>query len=92
MAFMVSFVRPLKTCTAPLGRGVVLDIVPGALPQAELWLPHLGRNRRFRLLKTLLDSHVIPPDRPDISASGDIARTPVCEAPPNKRMECTQGS
>ena len=47
LVFMISFVRLLWICAAPLGLGVFIDFVPGALPQAELWLPHSGRNRRF---------------------------------------------
>ena len=47
LVFMISFVRLSWICTAPLGIGVFIDFVPGALPQAELWLRHSGRNPGF---------------------------------------------
>ena len=68
LVFIMSFVRLSSICAAPLGLGGFIDFLPGALPQAELWLPHSGRNRRFRVLNLWLDLHVIPPNRADMSA------------------------
>jgi hypothetical protein len=50
-----------------LGLAGFFDFFPGALPQADLLLPHAGWNHRFRSLKFLLDSHVIPANRPEMS-------------------------
>ena len=74
---MISFVGLSWICAAPLGLGVFFDFAPEALPQADLWLPHSRRNRGFRLLKSLLDVHVVPPNRPYMSAYGRVAYTPV---------------
>ena len=53
-------IRPsIMNLCRPVGLGVFIDFAPGALPQAELWLPHSGRNRRFRLLKALNLVHYV---------------------------------
>jgi hypothetical protein len=44
------------------GLGCIVVLFPGALPQAVMWLHLLGRNRRFRLVKSLLDLPGIPPN------------------------------
>ena len=42
---MVSFVRVSLIGAAPLGLFASFDVSPGALPQADMWLPRSGRNR-----------------------------------------------
>ena len=34
----------------PVGAWDAFWIIPGALPQADMWLPHSGRNRSFALV------------------------------------------